>query len=48
MQQQKAEHEFAALKQFGTDLTELASKGKLDPIIGREEEIRYDPHVDYR
>lgn len=29
-----------ALKQFGVDLTELAAKGKLDPVIGREEEIR--------
>ena len=29
-----------ALKQYGTDLTELASSGKLDPVIGREEEIR--------
>ncbi|KAK3841222.1 MAG: P-loop containing nucleoside triphosphate hydrolase protein [Linnemannia gamsii] len=29
-----------ALEQFGTDLTKLASEGKLDPVIGREEEIR--------
>jgi len=29
-----------ALKEFGVDLTELASHGKLDPVIGREEEIR--------
>lgn len=29
-----------ALKQYGTDLTELARAGKLDPVIGREEEIR--------
>jgi len=29
-----------ALKEFGVDLTELASQGKLDPVIGREEEIR--------
>ena len=28
------------LKNFGTDLTELAQAGKLDPVIGREEEIR--------
>ena len=41
MQAQQAEPQFAALKQFGTDLTELAAKGKLDPVIGREEEIRY-------
>jgi ATP-dependent Clp protease ATP-binding subunit ClpB len=29
-----------ALKQYGIDLTELAAKGKLDPVIGRDEEIR--------
>ena len=29
-----------ALKQFSTDLTQLAQEGKLDPVIGREEEIR--------
>lgn len=28
------------LKQFGTNLTELAAQGKLDPVIGRESEIR--------
>lgn len=28
------------LKQFGTNLTELALQGKLDPVIGRESEIR--------
>ena len=28
------------LKKFGIDLTELAAKGKLDPVIGRDEEIR--------
>lgn len=27
-------------KQFGTDLTEMAKASKLDPVIGREEEIR--------
>ncbi|KAJ1924860.1 hypothetical protein IWQ60_004938 [Tieghemiomyces parasiticus] len=30
----------SALEQFGIDLTDLASKGKLDPVIGRDEEIR--------
>ncbi|KAJ3040507.1 chaperone ATPase hsp78 [Rhizophlyctis rosea] len=30
----------AALAKYGIDLTELASKGKLDPVIGRDEEIR--------
>lgn len=29
-----------ALKQFGVDLTDLASQGKLDPVIGRDEIIR--------
>ena len=28
------------LEKFGTDLTELARKGKLDPVIGRDTEIR--------
>ena len=28
------------LRQFSIDLTELAEKGKLDPVIGRDEEIR--------
>lgn len=28
------------LRTYGTDLTELAKQGKLDPVIGREEEIR--------
>ncbi len=30
----------AALKQFSVDLTELARNGELDPIVGRDEEIR--------
>ncbi|ODQ63492.1 heat shock protein 78, mitochondrial precursor HSP78 [Nadsonia fulvescens var. elongata DSM 6958] len=29
-----------ALEEFGVDLTELAREGKLDPVIGREEEIK--------
>ncbi|KAF9192457.1 chaperone ATPase hsp78 [Haplosporangium sp. Z 767] len=29
-----------SLELYGTDLTKLASEGKLDPVIGREEEIR--------
>lgn len=29
-----------ALEKFGKDLTDLAKKGKLDPVIGRDEEIR--------
>ncbi|WP_028464014.1 ATP-dependent chaperone ClpB [Nesterenkonia alba] len=31
---------FEALEKFGTDLTELAREGKLDPVIGRDAEIR--------
>lgn len=34
------EDKYQALKRFSKDLTELASKGKLDPVIGRDEEIR--------
>jgi ATP-dependent Clp protease ATP-binding subunit ClpB len=35
-----AEDTYRALEKFGRDLTELAKKGKLDPVIGRDEEIR--------
>src|SRR5690242_13602714 len=31
---------YEALQKYGRDLTELGSKGKLDPVIGRDEEIR--------
>ena len=34
------EDKYDALEQYGTDLTELARTGKLDPVIGRDEEIR--------
>jgi ATP-dependent Clp protease ATP-binding subunit ClpC len=34
-----AEGSFQALEKYGVDLTALASEGKLDPVIGREEEI---------
>jgi ATP-dependent Clp protease ATP-binding subunit ClpB len=37
---QSAEEGFDALKRFARDLTEEAANGKLDPVIGREEEIR--------
>ncbi|KAJ3343223.1 chaperone ATPase hsp78 [Gonapodya sp. JEL0774] len=37
---QQAREKGAALKEYGIDLTLLASEGKLDPVIGREEEIR--------
>ncbi len=35
-----AEENMKALEKYSTDLTELAKKGKLDPVIGRDEEIR--------
>ena len=34
------EDTYQALERFGRDLTELARQGKLDPVIGRDEEIR--------
>jgi ATP-dependent Clp protease ATP-binding subunit ClpB len=34
------EAKFQALEKYGKDLTELARRGKLDPVIGRDEEIR--------
>lgn len=34
------EAKYDALGKYGYDLTELATKGKLDPVIGRDEEIR--------
>ena len=34
------EETYDALKKFGSDLVELARKGKLDPVIGRDQEIR--------
>ena len=35
-----AEDQFEALKKYSRDLTEMAASGKLDPVIGRDEEIR--------
>ncbi len=37
---QNPEATYEALKKYGRDLTEMAAKGKLDPVIGRDEEIR--------
>ncbi len=37
---QEPENKYQALQRFTRDLTELARKGKLDPVIGRDEEIR--------
>ncbi len=35
-----AENQYDALKKYARDLTEAAREGKLDPVIGRDEEIR--------
>nr|XP_043606052.1 chaperone protein ClpB4, mitochondrial [Erigeron canadensis] len=37
---QNPEGKYQALEKYGNDLTELARKGKLDPVIGRDDEIR--------
>ena len=37
---QTPEEKYQSLERFGRDLNELARQGKLDPVIGREEEIR--------
>lgn len=37
---QNPEDKYQAINKYGKDLTELARKGKLDPVIGRDEEIR--------
>jgi ATP-dependent Clp protease ATP-binding subunit ClpB len=34
------EEKYQALQRYGRDLTELARRGKLDPVIGRDDEIR--------
>ena len=40
-----AEDTFDALKKYATDYTERALQGKLDPVIGRDEEIRHTIQV---
>ncbi len=37
---QDPESRYQALERYGRDLTEMARKGKLDPVIGRDDEIR--------
>src|SRR3989337_2797831 len=37
---QNPEDKYQALTRYGRDLTDLARRGKLDPVIGRDEEIR--------
>src|SRR5207245_6069499 len=38
--EQNAEQNYQALSKYARDLTDLARKGKLDPVIGRDDEIR--------
>ena len=38
--EKNAENSYEALEKYGTDLTSAARDGKLDPVIGRDEEIR--------
>ncbi len=40
IEDQNPEDKYQALKRYGKDVTELARKGKLDPVIGRDDEIR--------
>ena len=37
---QNPEEKYQALERYGRDLTDLARRGKLDPVIGRDDEIR--------
>ena len=36
----RAESKYRSLEKYGRDLTEMARQGKLDPVIGRDEEIK--------
>jgi ATP-dependent Clp protease ATP-binding subunit ClpB len=40
VEDERAEEKFAALEKYAKDFTALAESGKLDPVIGRDEEIR--------
>jgi ATP-dependent Clp protease ATP-binding subunit ClpB len=40
-----AEQKYQALKRYSNDLTQLAREGKLDPVIGRDDEIRRVLHI---
>ncbi|MCC6461788.1 MAG: ATP-dependent chaperone ClpB [Saprospiraceae bacterium] len=42
---QTAEHVYNALQKYAINLTEMAESGKLDPVIGRDEEIRRVLHI---
>lgn len=39
------EGKYEALDKYGNDLTELARRGKLDPVIGRDDKIRHCIHI---
>ena len=39
-QQEEAAEEISALEEFGYDITKAAKEGKLDPLVGREDEIQ--------
>ncbi|GAC1384707.1 MAG: ATP-dependent chaperone ClpB [Herpetosiphon sp.] len=41
----RPEHTYAALERYGRNLTTLARAGTLDPVIGRDDEIRYTMEV---
>jgi len=40
VEDERAEEKFASLEKYAKDFTTLAERGKLDPVIGRDEEIR--------
>src|SRR5437762_2830630 len=42
---QNPEGKYQTLEKYGRDLTELARRGKIDPVIGRDNEIRRVMHV---
>src|SRR5581483_10009657 len=42
---QTSETQFNALNKFAKNLNEMARQGKLDPVIGRDEEIRRTLHI---
>lgn len=42
---QTTEQQYHALQRYGKNLNEMASNGKLDPVIGRDEEIRRTLHI---
>ncbi|MBL7765196.1 MAG: ATP-dependent chaperone ClpB [Chitinophagaceae bacterium] len=45
VQSQSGESNFQSLKKYAKNLNEMAAAGKLDPVIGRDEEIRRTLHI---